>query len=102
MLSGEKRPKIGMAGCHFIPGQWSQIDRILGLQKSRVFGNTGNPNYAKPGNGFSSNGRKLAKKDSIPLDDFRIFPIIHKPGKGSLTRPGDREAPAASIAGERV
>lgn len=102
MLTGEKRPVAGMAGCNFIPGKWGQIDAILGLPKSRVCGNTVDPNYTKPGNGFSRNGRKLAKKDSIPLDDFRIFPIIHKPGKGSLARPGSREAPAARIAGERA
>ena len=102
MMSGEKNPQAGMAGCHFIPGQWRDIDWIL-LAKSRDSGNTVNPNYAKPGNGFSSNGRKIAKKD-FAIDDSIGFPINHIAArqKGSLARPGNREAPAASIAGERV
>lgn len=104
MLIGEKRPIAGMDGCNFIAGQWSQIDRILGLPSLDFSGNIGDPNYAKPGSGFSSNGRKIARKDIFAIDDSIGFPINHtaKAESGSLARPGSREAPAASIAGERV
>lgn len=102
MITGEKRPNIGMSGCQFIPGQWSQVDRILDLPKSRVFGNSEIPNQTKPGNGFFRNERKIARKDTFAIDDFFGNPINHIPGKGSLARLGYREAQVARLARERA
>lgn len=99
MMSGEKNPQAGMAGCHFLQG-----NRIL-LAKSRVSGNTSAPNYTRQGDAFSGKtGLKIAKKDVFSIDDFFGKPINHiqRKRKGSLARPGSREAPAARIAGERV
>lgn len=104
MLTGEKRPVAGMAGCNFIPGQWRDIDRIL-LAKSRVSGNTIDPNIAKPGSGFSGKtGLKIAKKDAFYIDDFFGKPINHiaERQKGSLVRPEYREVPVARNARERT
>lgn len=102
MITGEKRPNRGMNGCRFIPGQWSQVDRILDLPKSRVSGNTDDPNTMKPSNGFFRNERKIARKDTFAIDDFFGNPINHIPGKGSLARLGYREAQVAHSARERA
>lgn len=105
MLTGEKRPMTGATGCHFLAGAWSQLDAILGLPKSRVYGNTGAPNQTKPGKGFSQNGKKFATTDILAIDDFSGNPISHIAAKkleGSLVRPEYREVPVVRLARERT
>lgn len=81
MLTGEKRPVAGMSGCCFIPGQWSQIDGILGLQKCGISGNTGDPNYTRQRNCLSKNGRKFATTKNAIVDFSAKLPIYHSKRK---------------------
>lgn len=103
MFTGEKRPWAGMDGCHFIAGTWSQLDAILGLPKSGDCGNLNFPNNVKPGNGFSRDG-KIVARTKFAIDDSIGFPINHtaKAERGSLVRPEYREVPVAHVARERT
>lgn len=102
-LTGEKRPMAGMNGCCFIPGSFLELDGILRLPKSRLSGNTGDPNQTKRGDRFSKTGKRVVKTKRIAnftIDDFVGKPIKHTTGKGSLAHPGNREAPVARLARE--
>lgn len=102
MFTGEKRPYAGMSGCNFMPGQWSQLDRSLGLPMDKYCGNLDFPNQVKQVAAFSRNGMNVT--DIHSLDDSIGFPINHtaKAKKGSLVRPGYREGQVAHLARERT
>lgn len=76
-FTGARRPVVGVRGCHYIQGQWADIDAILGLQKVEDCGNLGFPNQVKPGSGLSINGEIVARKQRITLDDFRLNADSH-------------------------
>lgn len=102
MLTGDKNDQLMHHGCHFIAGDWSRIDEILGLPKAGIFGNIKLPNQTKLGSGFSKNGRKIANTN-FDIDDYTALPISHiAKAKRQFVRPGIREDPVARLARERT
>lgn len=101
MLTGERRPAATMIGCQFMPGAWADIDAILDLPKSRVYGNTGSPDNVKLVAAFSRKGKNVT--DIHALDDSIGFPINHTAkAERQFVRPEYREVPVAHVARERT
>lgn len=101
-LTGKKRPLAGMAGCRFTPGRFAEMDSILRLPKSRLYGNLNFPNTTKQVTAFSKNGMNVA--DTHALDDFSVTADNHisEKLKRQFVRPEFREDPVARSARERT